>query len=116
MRVDRYVKTLLTLIALCLIWISVRGAMPSAKASDATVPVAGQQVEQRAIEDYRVAWNRAQNRGIVQLKLARTNQLVNIENIPSAAEIGGWISILSSGKATIDSNGWILTQGQGLMK
>ena len=116
MKTDRYVRLILTVIALCLVWFSVRSAFPIVRASGASLLGTGHQVQQWTVSDYRIAWNRNLNRGIVQLKLEGTNQIVTIDKIPSAAELAGWTSILTAGKTKIDSNGWIFAQGQELMK
>jgi hypothetical protein len=114
MKIDRYLKIILTIIALCLVWVSVRSAFPIVRASEDSVPATGQQMW--TVTDYRIAWNRMENRGIVQLRLAGTNQLVTIDKIPSVGELTSWKSILTTGKTKIDSNGWIFGEGQELMK
>src|SRR5262245_19301639 len=101
MKLDTYTKAVLTIIALCLIWISVRDVNFAAPAHANTV------AESREILGFRLAWNQQRNAGQVGLKPRGDAEFVI--NVGSVNELAGWAALFNQRPLYQDTEGWIYT-------
>jgi len=102
MTFDAYTKSVLTVIAICLIWLCFKDV-------NILSVQAASQVERKAVKGYAFGWNKDQNKGVVQYVL-EDGQKHRIE-VTSAAELAGWAAVLNQKRVVRDQNGWLLAAG-----
>jgi hypothetical protein len=101
MKLDTYSKAVLTIIALCLIWICVRDVnlIPSATANTPA--------EYREILGFRLAWNQQRNMGQVGIKPRGDAEF--IINVGSINELAGWAALFNQRPVYQNTEGWVYT-------
>jgi len=101
MKFDTYTKTVLTIIALCLVWLCVRDVnfTPTAQAKAAA--------EWRELVGYRLQWNQGRNIGKVMLQ-PRGGAEFSV-HVGSLNELGGWAALLNQRPLYQNTQGWIYT-------
>lgn len=101
MKLDIYLKIVLTTIALCLIWICIKNIdFVSSVSAQTSVP-------KKEIAFYRLGWNQKKNIGEVRIKT--TDDKVAKYDVKSAADLAGWAVILSQKPVYVNAEGWIYT-------
>jgi hypothetical protein len=98
MKVNVYVKSLLGVIAICLVVVFVKHVFVA-------TANARNQVAIRRIDSYRLGWNQRQNVGEVQIKPSFGPAFSFRVN--SVADLAGWEAVLRGNPVLEDSNGWI---------
>ena len=101
MKLDTYTKAVLTIIALCLIWICVKDV------NFASTAHANTAADFREILGFRIAWNQQRNIGEVRIKPSGDAEF-NI-NVGSISELAGWAALFNQRPLYQDSDGWIYT-------
>jgi photosystem II stability/assembly factor-like uncharacterized protein len=102
MKLDLYIKTLLTVIALCLIWICVKDA-PSIASANAKESVAPTEVIA-----FQLAWNERTNTGLFRYRIQNEEKFRSI-TVRSLADLAGWAALVSQKPLNNDARGWIYT-------
>jgi hypothetical protein len=101
MKIDTYTKLVLTVIAVCLLWLSVRNMDFTSTAHAEAVP------QNTEVTKYALAWNKDQNVGLVRLSFPNGQKYD--AKITSAADLAGWAALLNQKPVYVDRNGWIFT-------
>lgn len=106
MKFDLYAKTLLTIIALCLIWICVKDAnfIASAHANKSTATT----VAPTEVISFQLAWNERTNSGLFKYKVKNEEKFRSIR-VRALADLAGWAALVSQKPLNADERGWIYT-------
>ena len=104
MKPDAYTKIVLTIIAVCLIWMCV-------KEINFTPPVQAQAAPQpNEIVGFQLGWNTQTNSG--EVKFRPKNGQVVTQKVISVAELAGWAALLNQKPLYHDNRGMISTAGE----
>ncbi|MDQ6785484.1 MAG: hypothetical protein M3033_01510 [Acidobacteriota bacterium] len=107
MKLDNYLKIVLTIIAACFMWLCVRNI-------DFSSPVLAQSSAKKTeIKSYQLGWSDPRNFGVVVLTLTDGSKK-NVK-IRSAADLAGWAAVLNQKPVYINDNGDIFT-GEAIPK
>ena len=108
MKLDLYTKTLLTIIALCLIWICVKDVQfvssthASASAEPAGAPLPAE------IVSFQLAWNERSNSGFFKYRIQNETSDRRI-TVRTLSDLAGWSALVSQKPLNADNRGWIYT-------
>jgi hypothetical protein len=107
MKLDLYAKTLLTVIALCLIWICIKDAnfIASAHANKSVAPTP---VAPTEVVSFQLAWNERTNTGLFKYKIQNEEKFRSIR-VRALSDLAGWAALVSQKPLNADNRGWIYT-------